>query len=60
MIKFKQIRENETIKYDKLDYLPRIGECVNLCDECSRIVGVVVKIVHEYILNSSCITIEVY
>lgn len=60
IIKFKQIRENQTIQYNELGYLPRIGECVNLYDECSRIVGVVIKIVHEYIPNSSCITIEVY
>lgn len=60
MIKFKQIREKETIEYDKLDYLPRIGECVNLCDECSKVIGVVIKITHEIIYNDNDIIIEVY
>jgi len=60
MIKFKQIRENKTIEYDKLDYLPHIGECVNLCDEYSSVSGVVIKITHERVYDINNIAIEVY
>nr|DAW71228.1 MAG TPA: hypothetical protein [Crassvirales sp.] len=60
MIKFKHLRTNEVIKYDKLDYLPRIGECVNLYNTPNSIVGVVIKIVHERISSTYCVTIEVY
>ena len=60
MIRFKQIRENKSIEYDKLDYLPHIGECVNLCNEYSKVIGVVIKITHEIIYNDDDIIIEVY